>query len=291
MRKYTNNVYLCIHIINYMANDSLYKIKDWIDDQQKRGRITFPYQEVVEKFPALTGQGVKNALNRLVKKSEIVPVLKGFYAVIPIGYALRGMIPPELYIDDLMKHLNRQYYISLVNAAVFYGAAHQQPQVFSVITSYPPMRATTKKGSRIVFISTRKKIPQSCLKPYRTEYGDIQVSNPELTAADLITFQKEIGGLNRACTVLYELTESMNFGQLDSDFFNYVPASTIQRLGYLLENELEQSDLAGILYLKSEEFYCKFQKTPLKYGKPTEHCETNAKWKIIINETIEIDDL
>ena len=284
-------MYLCKQIIFGMVNDSLYKIKDWVSDQQKRGRITFPYQEIIEKFPAITEQGVKNALNRLVKKSAIVPVLKGFYAVIPIGYALRGMVPPELYIDDLMKYLNRQYYISLLNAAVFYGAAHQQPQIFSVITSYPPLRDTTKKGSRIVFIATRKIIQQTWLKPFRTEYGDIQVSKPELTAADLITFQKDIGGLNRACTVLYELAESMNFEQLDKVFFDYVPTSTIQRLGYLLENELEQSDLAETLFIKSQEFNCKFQKTSLKYSKPTENCETNAKWKIIINETIEIDDL
>ena len=274
-----------------MTNDSLYKIKDWIDDQQKRGRITFPYQEVITQFPAITEQGVKNALNRLVKKSEIVPVLKGFYAVIPIGYALRGMIPPELYIDYLMKYLNRPYYISLLNAAVFYGAAHQQPQIFSVTTSFPPLRTTTKKGSRIVFIATRKTIPQTWLKPFRTEYGDIQVSKPELTAVDLITFQKEIGGLNRACTVLYELAESINFEQLDKVFFDYVPTSTIQRLGYLLENELEQSTLAEILYSKSQEFGCKFQKTPLKYSNKTAGYETNAKWKIIMNETIEIDNL
>ena len=274
-----------------MANDSLYKIKDWVSDQQKRGRITFPYQEVAKRFPAITEQGVKNALNRLVKKTEIVPVFKGFYAIIPIGYALRGMIPPELYIDDLMKYLNRQYYISLLNAAVFYGAAHQQPQIFSVITFYPPLRDTTKKGSRIVYIATRKTIPQMWLKPFRTEYGDIQVSKPELTAADLITFQREIGGLNRACTVLSELAESMNFKQLDRNFFDYVPTTTIQRLGYLLENELEQPELAEILFLKSQRFNCNFQKTPLKYSNPTEGCETNAKWKIIINETIEIDDL
>ena len=274
-----------------MTNDSLYKIKDWIADQQKRGQITFSFQEVMEHFSLISEQGVKNALNRLVKKSEIVPVLRGFYSVIPIGYALRGMIPPELYIDNLMKYLNRQYYISLLSASVFYGAAHQQPQIFSVITSYPPLRDTTKKGSRIVFIATRKTIPQTLLKPFRTEYGDIQVSKPELTAADLITFQKDIGGLNRACTVLYELAESIDFERLDKVFFDYVPTSTIQRLGYLLEAELEQPDLAEVLFIKSQEFKCKFQKTPLKYSKPTKDCKTNAKWKIIINEIIEIDDL
>lgn len=274
-----------------MATDISYKIKDWIDDQQKRGRITFFFQEVIERFPAISEQGVKNALNRLVKKIEIVSVLKGFYAIIPIGYALRGMVPPELYIDDLMKHLNRPYYIALLNAAVFYGAAHQQPQIFSVITSYPPLRDTTRKRNRIHFITTRKAIPQIWLKSFRTEYGDIQVSKPELTAADLVTFQKEIGGLSRACTVLYELAESIDFKLLDKEFFDYVPTSTIQRLGYLLENELEQSNLAEILRLKSQKFGCKFQKIPLKYSKPIEDCVVNEKWKIIVNEQIEIDDL
>jgi predicted transcriptional regulator of viral defense system len=234
---------------------------------------------------------VKNALNRLKKKNKIVPVLKGFYAVIPIGYALRGMIPPELYIDDLMKHLNRPYYIALLDAAAFYGAAHQQPQIFSVISTYPPLRDTAKKGIHINFIATRKTIPQIWLKPFRTENGDIQISKPELTAADLITFQKEIGGLNRASTVLTELVESISFIQLDKVFFDYVPASSIQRLGYLLEQELEQPDLAEVLYAKAKEFACKFQKIPLKYSKPTKDCKTNAKWQIIINETIEIDDL
>ena len=47
-----------IKLFSYMTNDSLYKIKDWIDDQQKRGRITFPYQEVITQFPAITEQHI-----------------------------------------------------------------------------------------------------------------------------------------------------------------------------------------------------------------------------------------
>lgn len=274
-----------------MEKTALYKIKDWIKDIEKRGKITFSFHEVKEKFPSVSEQGVKNALNRLVKKSEIVPVLKGFYAVIPVGYALRGMVPPELYIDDLMKHLKRPYYISLLTSAVFYGAAHQQPQVFSVITSLPSLRDKTKKGTKIVFTSTRKAIPMSWIKSFRTEYGDINVSKPELTATDLIIFQKEIGGLNRACTVLYELAESLNFDILDKDFFAYATVSSVQRLGYLLENELGQKHLAEKLYLKSKEFNLKFLKIPLKNSKSVENFPINKKWKIIINETINIDDI
>lgn len=274
-----------------MANDSLYKIKDWISDQHKRGRLTFSFQEVRDRFQNISEQGVKNALTRLVKKTEIAPIFKGFYAIIPVSYYLRGMLPPELYIDDLMKYLNRKYYISLLNAAVFYGAAHQQPQVFSVITNFPPLRDTTKKKSKIAYIATRKTIPQKWLKTFRTENGDIWVSTPELTAADLITFQKNIGGLNRACTVLYELAESINFEKLDKDFFDYVPISSLQRLGYLFENEIDQPSLAEKLFLKSKEFNLKFTKIPLKNGKQIEDCETNQKWKIVINEIIETDEL
>lgn len=160
-----------------------------------------------------------------------------------------------------------------------------------MITVLPSLRGTTKRNTRINFISTRKTIPQSWLKPFRSENGDIQVSKSELTAADLITFQKEIGGLNRSCTVLYELMEVIRFGKLDKTFFEYVPTSTIQCLGYLLENELKQSKQADILCSKAHTHGCKFQKIPLKYSKPTENCNIDKKWKVIINEQIKIDDV
>jgi hypothetical protein len=138
---------------------------------------------------------------------------------------------------------------------------------------------------------TRKPIPQTWLKSFNTQKGIVLVSKPELTAVDLITFQKEVGGLSRACTVLAELMEVVRFGKLDQAFFDYVPTSSIQRLGYLLENELGQSKQADILYSKAHTHGCKFQKIPLKYCNSTENCETDKKWKIVINEYVEIDDL
>jgi hypothetical protein len=274
-----------------MIENSLYKIKDWIEDQEKRGKTTFSRREIVSCFSTLSEQTVKNNLNLLIGKNEIIPVFKGFYSVIPVRYALSGIIPPDFYIDDLMKYLGRQYYVGLLNAAAFYGAAHQKPQQFSVITVLPSIRNTTKKNTRIRFISTRKEIPQSWLRPFRGENGDIQVSTSELTAADLITFQKEIGGLNRVCTVLCELIEAMKFNKLDKVFFNYVPVSTVQRLGYLLENPLNQPKLAETLYVKAQKSGCIFQTIPLKYNKSVENCVTDKKWGIVVNEQIEIDEL
>lgn len=267
-----------------------YRIRNWIEDLQKRGKMVFSYQEVQQRFPDNSKYAVQLALTRLTAKNEIVPVWKGFYAIVPISYALRGIVPPVFYIDSLMKYLQRPYYVALLNAASFYGAAHQQPQEFSVICGFPFLRSTAKKDTKINFIVTRKTIPSDLLKAFKTETGYVQVSSPELTAADLITFQKEIGGLNRACTVLFELTESADFGKLDESFFSYVPVSSVQRLGYLLEILLKQPGSADILFDKAQKFNCKFQKIPLKYSKPTDNCEINNKWKIIINEQIEADE-
>ena len=74
-----------------------------------------------------------------------------------------------------------------------HGAAHQQPQDFFVLSTPPALRDTTKKGIRINFVS-RKEIQTSLLQSFKTETGYVQVSSPELTAADLITYQKEFGG-------------------------------------------------------------------------------------------------
>jgi hypothetical protein len=267
------------------------RVEDIVFFIQKKGRIAFSSEELKKQFPEKTVRAIKLALNRLISQKKIIPVLKGFYAIIPAEYATWAIIPPTMYLDSLMTYLKRPYYFALLNAAEFYGAAHQKPQQYAVITVLPPLRDTNKRNIKINFIATRKEIPQKWLKQFKTQSGYIQVSTPELTAADLITFQKETGGINRACTVLYELMEVVKFGKLDKTFFNYVPTATIQRLGYLLENELEQPKQAEVLFSKAKTHGCKFQKIPLKHSKPTKDCETNKKWKIIVNEYIEIDDL
>jgi hypothetical protein len=269
---------------------SAYKIKDYVYDLQKRGISTFTLSEIRENFQSFSDTAIKSALRRISGNNAIMSVRNGFYSIIPVGYALRGTVPSEFYIDNLMKHLNRPYYVGLLNAAAYYGAAHQQSQVFSVITSFPPLRDAAKKGVHINFISTRREIPQTWLKPIRAENGDIQASTPELTAADLITHQKEIGGLNRASTILYELAEALNFERLDKPFFDFVPFATIQRLGYMLEHVLEQPKLADALYAKALAHGCQFQKIPLKRGKKKNTFAVDARWKIIINEQIEMDD-
>ena len=266
-----------------------YTVTNWIEDLQKDGKVCFSLADAEKKFPSYSRIVLKNALTRLGSKRKICSVWKGFYVIIPIEYQSKGIIPEVYYIDWLMKFLRRNYYVSLLNAAAFYGAAHQQPQEFSVVTTPPSLRSTQKKGTKINF-NNKATILEQFTEQRKTPTGYIRISSSELTATDLIQFEKEIGGINRTATVLNELAESCDFTKLTKEFFEYVPTPVIQRLGYLLEDVLEYQSQADDLYSCMEKYGISFRKTPLKSKKTVANYETNKKWKIIINEYIETDE-
>ncbi|GHU92793.1 hypothetical protein FACS1894155_12820 [Bacteroidia bacterium] len=85
----------------------------------------------------------------------------------------------------------------------------------------------------------------------------------------------------------------MNFDNLEADFFELFNSQAIQRLGYLLDL-LGYEKLADTLEQKAKQTGIKFKKCPLSLtSKKLELSEykTDNKWKIIINEEIETDNL
>ena len=271
-----------------MLASKTYRLRDWIDDLQRLGRISFTLPEVYAQFPSHKIPALKNALTRLVGKKQISSVWHGFYVIIPIEYSSKGIVPPMLYIGNLMKYLGRPYYISLLSAAVFYGAAHQRPQEFCVATTSGSLRNSIKMGVKINF-SNKKEIPTELIVQKKTKTGYVNVSSPELTAADLVLNERNIGGLNRVATILNELVNELNFKKLPTSFFEQVPAPVIQRLGYLLDEALGYTDLADRLLAKMNGDGCRIRNTPLKNRKSILHCTINKKWRIVVNELIEID--
>ncbi len=290
MRYGPKNDYFRRRNIIYYQMQPNFKIKDWVNDLQKKGKLFFSLEDVGIANPDILPTGVSSALKRLSTKGSITSVWKGYYVIVPLSYAVNGILPPIMYIDSLMHELQRKYYIGLLNAAAFYGASQQQPQAFSVFIQRPTLRDSQKKKINIQFICRNKFPSEDLLQKHKTQTGYVTISNAILTAADIIQYEKEIGGLNRACTVLNDLVEVLDFKNLSSTFFEFVSVSTIQRLGYLLEQVIEKVDLANILFEKAIEAGCNFQPIALKNRKSTENCIQDKKWKIIINTEIEIDD-
>lgn len=265
------------------------KISDWVNQQLALGKFSFTLDYLREKMQNKSDNSIKLALKRLVDKNKIVSVYKGFYIILSPAYYNMGFLPPNMFIDNLMGYLKRPYYISLLSAAALHGAAHQQPQTHFVCTILPSMRNTNKKGIQIKYISKRN-FPESYIIKKKTESGYVNVSDPVLTCLDLINYQKIIGGLNRATTVIYELSEEINNDSITSNILNLSPLSNIQRLGYLWEYECGQPRLANALY-----DILKKLPRPLKNYKLNPALDIQKqidinRWKINVNTKIDIDE-
>lgn len=264
------------------------RVSEWVNELLSKGKNAFSLQQVKESFPEHSEAALKRSLNRLSTKNRIVSVHKGYYVIVSYEYAAKGIVPPLLYIDGLMKFLKRPYYISLLSAAALYGAAHQAPQVFMVNTTFPALRPSAKKNSKIKFISV-KEIPAPLLEQKKTESGYVQVSSPELTVLDLVNFAKQIGGLSRAATVINELVEYVRLEKINEQLASHAETSTLQRIGYIADKILHQQPLADAVENICQKLNLKFFRVSLmakakRYGFP---CDD--RWKVIENSVIEID--
>ena len=280
-------MYLCADIRADMKKRT--KISDWINQQLTKGNYSFTLRYLHSDMPDKSDASIKLALKRLVDKKKIISVSKGFYIIIPPAYQNLGILPPAMFMDDLMAYLKRPYYISLLSAASLHGAAHQQPQLHFVCTTLPSMRDTHKKGMQIKYVSKRN-FSESHLTQKKTESGYVNVSDPILTCLDLINYHKTIGGFNRAATVINELSEEISESEITYGILQLAPYAIIQRLGYLWEYECDQPELANILFKIMKESSYSFKTYKLNPGRDLQKQINRNRWNINVNTKIEIDE-
>lgn len=265
------------------------KISSWIIDRLASGAYSFDIDLLKNELKDKTPVSIKRSLARLTDQKKIISIHKGFYIIIPPAYKNMGVLPPVMFVDELMKYLKRPYYISLLSAAALHGAAHQQPQSHYICTNLPSLRSTNKNGISIEYISKRKFREYHIIQK-KTETGYVNVSDPLLTCIDLINYKKSVGGLNRASTIINELSDEVNILNMDSTIFELAQKADLQRLGYLWEYELEQNDLADHLFGIYNNRTEKLRSYKLINSKPTNHNSQKNRWKINVNTTIEIDE-
>lgn len=269
-----------------MENQRIYNnLSGFIEDKLTHGYYYFTFEDVKKCFDSSV-EAIKMALLRHSGKGRIHSVHKGFYVIIPPEYSSMGMLPTVMFINDLMNYLNRPYYIGLLSAAVLHGAAHQKPQESFVITTGLSLRPTVAKGIKVNY-SIKSQFPQSGIIEKKSVTGYFKVSGPELTAIDLIRFEKQIGGLSRAATVLAELSEVINNSILKKIALEYSSIASIQRLGYIMDKIIQQSRLADSLQkaLKGKKLF----RVPLKASGKKAGFAVDSRWNIIINTQIASD--
>lgn len=256
----------------------------YMDALQRKGVYTFLGVDAI-KVLNISDVAFASAANRLIRKKRLVRPRHGFYVIVPVEYQIDGAPTPDWYIDELMSYQKQPYYVALLSAAALHGAAHQQPQVFQVITN-KPLRSLRIGRARIEFY-TKKNIKSDESEKMKVPTGYMQVATPEMTALDLIQHVKAAGYLNNIATVLSELIEKIN-GQKLLQLVNIeIKLPFIQRLGYLLELVDSPNELINPLNEWVKAQHPRF--TPLRPDKSFKHSPKNNKWQIYNNENVEKD--
>lgn len=246
-----------------------------------KGRYTLSFDELKEKFN-LSNKALLQNIFRLKKKNMLTQVRKGFYIIIPPQYSIRGMIPPTMFIDDLMNYLQKNYYIGLLSAATLHGASGQQPMEFQVITHKNSLRVIKNKKFVIKFF-IKSNWKQDHIIKLKTETGFINVSTPELTAFDLVGYHKQIGGINRIVPTIKNLADEIKVSQLYK-VGRFQSSPNIQRFGYILD-ELGITNLSKSVYKLIE--ITKLRKVVLSLSHENKSGILDDKWKIIKNTEVE----
>ncbi len=257
---------------------------EFIQDLRSRGRCTFTTDEVVQKL-AKTRAAANALVRRLREKGRVATPVRGFHVVVPPEYRSLRCLPPREFVPFLMEYLQREFYVGLLSAAAYHGAAHQQPQTFQ--TMVDDIRREVECGRVRIEFHERSGLSEVPIQRVNTDYSQIPISTPEATACDLAGFEGQIGGLDRVATVLVELGDDIDAARLCEIGPQIAPDAWLQRLGYLLDTlgfEEKTGPLADFVAKHVSEV------TPLRperngrTGKPRDR-----KWLVAINHRVDPD--
>ena len=260
---------------------NLTDIPAYVDQLQSRGRYSFLKSEA-QSVLHLTDSALVKALWRLEQRNRIRTIKRGFYIIVPLEYASTGILPPEWFIADLMKYMEQPYYVGLLSAAALHGAAHQQPQEFHVVL--PSHQRDIRVHALQLRFFKKSGMGISPVQESKTPTGFIKVSNPAVTAMDLVAYASRVGGLDRVLTILQELSEKITPHMLVEAAKKETQLSHIQRLGWLFEKAGQQQlakELAEWLMLKNP------KRTPLDPASPRAGFPRNEKWNVVLNADVE----
>lgn len=255
---------------------------DWLDTLQARGRYHFTMADAMAGLHT-SAVATRASLARLLHRGRIASPYRGFYLILPPEYRALGCLPPEQFVDQLMHHVGEPYYVALLSAAAFHGAAHQRPQRFQVIVARS--RKPIHCGAVEVGFIARKDMARTPTLQRNTPRGHLRVSTPEATALELVGYADRCGGLDQVATVLAELGDKLTPSSL-SQTAGLCPVAWVQRLGWLLERVGQTEVASAMLPLIAAQAP---PYAPLVRSAPVAGAAQEPRWKLILNADVEPD--
>jgi predicted transcriptional regulator of viral defense system len=192
------------------------------------------YWATTEQAVELLGRSRENAYPRLAeleKAGKLFSPAKGLYVVVPPEYRSWGVVPADWFIDPMMRHLGRTYYVAFLSAAARHGAAHQAPQNFQVVVDRP---VEDREFGRVrLHFVRRADIEHADRETMSSHTSAYVVATREMTIVDLVWKPREGGGMSNVATVLRDIGELS--GERLARLATTRGRGTARRLGWLAE--------------------------------------------------------
>ena len=258
------------------------RARNIITNLAARGRYHFTSSELRSAL-GVSEDAARQALSRLAAKGEIASPARGFYVIVPPEYRRLGCLPADQFIPALMEYRNARYYVGLLSAAQYHGAAHHRPQELQVVLSRnrPPIVC----GSvRVAFVA-RRNLTAVPVERFNNPRGTVLVSTVEATAMDLVGYMHRAGGVDRVAGVLSELWEDMDSERL-VEASESASILWAQRLGYLLEH-VGAGDKAELLKEHVRKGARNF--TKLLPGESADGAPRSKGWRLFVNASVETE--
>ena len=258
-------------------------MKDLVDHFLAAGRYTFTLAEAQEVLGARDPAAVYAGLSRLRRRRELFSPAHSLYVAVPSEYRNLGVVPAEWFVDPMMSHLGRPYYVGLLSAAAVHGASHQAPQVFQVITDRTDLVRDRQVGRIRVRFYSSKSVAEDPTTRIAVPSGYVVVGTKETTVVDLVAKPRASGGLSNVATILRELDELKG-----SDLARVASRrgrAVTRRVGWLVEHFGQIDDMEALR-----------QAARLDLGEPVlldpskgRRGKADPTWRIRLNTVVEAD--
>lgn len=202
------------------------------DARLAEGRFTVSLHEVVQET-GLSAIAAQRQFERLRPAVVRVSPRQAFYLLVPPEHRSFGAPPPEWWLDDYFRWLQKPYYLALQSAASHFGSNPQASQMTQVITDHP--RRPIHLGRVQLRFFVKSAIENSSTQQLPGAVAPLLLSTPESTAFDLVRYASSIGGIERAAETIRPLLPLLRPRELKRVLTaeNEVPVA--QRLGFIFD--------------------------------------------------------
>jgi predicted transcriptional regulator of viral defense system len=248
--------------------------------------FTLDQLKPVARAQQLSDTHLRFLISSLAKANWIEIIKRGTYVVKSPLYS--GEIPPSAIAAALIQPMA----ISHWSACSHHGFTTQSPTMVQASTPKkvvtPEMRTGKADSPRgraiwhaygleIEFIHVNQKLFWGFEETWVSSWQQVNITDQERTALDLIARPDIFGGIRAAIEILENAMGQINVNRLVEYALKYDTGSLIKRLGWALEKlGVPEQDLEGLLNYPVKRYY------PLDPGLD-EDAPKNIRWQILEN--------